>query len=164
MEPASQHTVVQWVIASLCLLGCAQGALSTPPAEQSWNDAQIEWMGYEAGMATIADTQRPGVLVFYTTWCPHCTTYSALFHDPAIVQLAESFVMIRVDRDQEEELSSRFGRFGTYIPRTLFLRPDGQVNESLRGENAGYPHFLLTDRPTELRALMERARRAAMSP
>jgi thiol:disulfide interchange protein len=83
-----------------------------------WNDSGIAWQPYEKGIAEAKAEKKPICMVFYTEWCPHCTNYSKVFHDPKVVEQSKSFVMIRLDKDQNKELSKQFAPDGEYIPRT----------------------------------------------
>ena len=98
---------------------------------QNWNDAQIHWMSFDEGLKAAKKTNKPVCLIFFTTWCPHCTNYSKLFSNPALVSKSQSFVMIRIDADKNQELSEKYSLDGEYIPRTYFFSPDGTVDPSL---------------------------------
>jgi thiol-disulfide isomerase/thioredoxin len=93
-----------------------------------WNDGQITWLAYDKGLEEAKTTNKPVCLVFFTEWCPHCTNYSRVFHDPKIVDLAKRFVMIRVDRDLDPTVSAKYAPDGQYIPRTYFLSQQGELD------------------------------------
>lgn len=120
-----------------------------------WNQA-VGWRDYEAGIQEIERTAKPGLLVFYTDWCPHCTTYSKVFHDPRVVGLAQQFVMIRVNRDEEAAINDQYAKGGSYVPRTHFLGENGAVDWEMKGANDEYPYFLSTGSPEPLLGLMKR--------
>jgi thiol-disulfide isomerase/thioredoxin len=147
---------------ALALLASLMAALAhaeDPEPKADWNESAIEWKSYDEGIQFIEILGRPGILVFYTTWCPHCTRYSGVFHDPEVVALSKRFVMIRVDRDDHPDLNDRYARQGSYVPRTLFLDPKGEVDWEVRGERDDFPHFLATGDPAELLALMRKQMR-----
>jgi thiol:disulfide interchange protein len=56
-------------------------------------------------LAEAKKANKPVLLIFYTEWCPHCTNYSKLFHDPKVVEQAKQFVMVRVDNDKNKDLA-----------------------------------------------------------
>ena len=124
---------------------------------ENWNDAQIKWLPYTDGVAAAKKSGKPICLVFYTTWCPHCANYSKVFSDPAVVKKAESFVMIRLDKDQNKELSKQFKPDGEYIPRTYFLSPDGKLEASLTAGRDQYKYFYDEQDPAGILAGMDRA-------
>jgi hypothetical protein len=148
-------------IALLALLLAATGGAEAPKAD--WNEDGIQWLGFEQGMSRIEATGRPGILVFYTDWCPHCTRYSAVFHDDEVVDLARDFVMIRVDRDVADAIDPAYSERGRYVPRTLFVDPRGEVDWTTAGAHPKYPYFLDTRDPGELASLM-RGFRATHGP
>jgi len=166
---ASLPLVVALLLGPLSCMGSATAGSATAgapfaDAPSDWNEREVAWMPYAAGLAAAKAQQKPVVLVFYTDWCPHCHNYSRVFHDPELVRLAQRFVMIRVERDGSRELSAQYDIDGEYIPRTFFLTPTGAVLTDLTSDNAEYRYFLDEHDPTETIALMqlalERVRRA----
>lgn len=124
---------------------------------QDWNDANIQWMTYDAGLSEAKKTGKPICLVFYTTWCPHCTNYSKVFNDPEVVKKSKSFVMIRLDKDQNKDVSKQYAPDGEYIPRTYFLSPAGQLDAGLSENRDQYKYFYDEKQPTSLLGGMDRA-------
>ena len=53
-------------------------AASRPSADKGmdWNDAEVDWVDLETGLARAKAEDRPLVLVVYTTWCPRCLELS----------------------------------------------------------------------------------------
>ena len=86
------------ILALTCIVAMGLGLAARAHAGSDWNDGQIAWKGYEIGLAEGKAQNKPICLVFYTEWCPHCTRYSQVFKDPALVELSKKFVMIRVER------------------------------------------------------------------
>ena len=124
---------------------------------EDWNDSNIKWMSYDQGLAEATKTDKPICLIFYTTWCPHCANYSKVFSDPAVVQKSKSFVMIRLDKDKNKEISAKYNPDGEYIPRTYFLSPDGKLDASLTEDRASYKYFYSESQPASLLGGMDRA-------
>ena len=124
---------------------------------ENWNDAQIKWLPYTDGVAAAKKSGKPICLVFYTTWCPHCTNYSKVFSDPAVVKKAGSFVMIRLDKDKNAELSKKISPDGEYIPRTYFLGSDGTLDPALTAPRPEYKYFYDERDPAPLLASMDAA-------
>jgi len=143
-----------------------------PPAQaakpaaggESWNDAQIAWQSYEAGMAKAKAENKPVCLVFYTNWCPHCRNYSRVFQDARIVARARDFVMIRVNPDDESAVGDRYAPDGTYVPRTFFLDPNGTVLADVHASRPKFIHFYDENDPTSLLGGMDAALRKLARP
>jgi protein-disulfide reductase (glutathione) len=106
-----------------------------------WNEAQIDWKSYEDGMALAKKERKPVCLIFYTEWCPHCRNYSGVFHDPKVVERSKQFVMIRLDKDKNREISAKYVPDGEYIPRTYFLTADGVLDPEIHAPRAEYKYF-----------------------
>src|SRR6185369_7985933 len=127
----------------MMLIAIALGALVAGRAEAGgdWNDAQIAWKSYDDGVAAAKKEQKPICLIFYTEWCPHCRNYSGVFHDPKVVEKSKSFVMIRLDKDKNAEISKKYAPDGEYIPRTYFLSPDGTLDPEIHAPRPQYKYF-----------------------
>ena len=124
---------------------------------EDWNDANIKWMPYDDGLAAAKKDHKPVCLIFYTTWCPHCANYSKLFSNPDLVKKSQSFVMIRLDKDKNAELSKKYSPDGEYIPRTYFLSSDGKLDASLTESRPQYKYFYGETEPSSILAGMDRA-------
>ena len=122
-----------------------------------WNDAAVGWQPYEAGLALAKKEKKPVCLIFFTEWCPHCANYSNVFHDPAVVAKAKDFVMIRLDKDKNAELSKKFAPDGQYIPRTFFLSSAGELEPTLHAPRDQYKYFYNESDPKSLLAGMDAA-------
>jgi thiol-disulfide isomerase/thioredoxin len=139
----------------------AAAAAATPSAGEGWNAQQIDWQGYEAGLARAKAENKPICLVFYTTWCPHCRNYSHVFDDPKVVERAKGLVMIRANADNEQAIASKFTKDGGYIPRTFFLAPDGTLAD-IHAPRPKYLYFYDEHDPAPLLAAMDTAQRLAV--
>jgi len=89
-------------------------------------------------------------LIFYTDWCPHCTNYSGVFHDEKVVAMAKKFVMVRINRDKNRELSAKYAPDGEYIPRTYFLSPKGELWTSVHAPRTQFQYFYDERNPASL--------------
>lgn len=124
---------------------------------EDWNDANIRWMSYEDGLKAAKKSHQPICLIFYTTWCPHCANYAQVFRHPDVVKQSKSFVMIRLDKDKNRELSAKYNPDGEYIPRTYFLSSAGELDASLSEERPQYRYFYSESDPASILAGMGRA-------
>jgi thiol-disulfide isomerase/thioredoxin len=122
-----------------------------------WNDAGVAWQPYEPGLAAAKAGKKPVCLIFFTEWCPHCKNYSAVFHDPKVVERTKRFVMVRLDKDKNAELSKKYAPDGEYIPRTYFLSPAGVLDESIHAEREKFRYFYDESNPAPLLAAMDAA-------
>ena len=138
----------------------APGAAVARSADHAdaFNGAEINWRDTKSGIYEASKTGRPVIMVLHATWCSACKRYRSVFKDPAIVAAAKDFVMILVDADKEKEINGAFSSDGTYVPRTLFIDPEGNVSETFVGRDPKYPHTIDSDHPAELLALMNKAR------
>jgi len=132
-------------------------SLATAHAGGDWNDKGIGWQAYDAGLERAKQDKKPVMLVIYTEWCPHCTNYAKLFHDQALVDKSRKFVMIRVDKDKQPEISKKNAPDGEYIPRTYFLSPDGVLDPSLAAPRDRYRYFYNESDPKDVLAAMDAA-------
>jgi thiol:disulfide interchange protein len=124
------------VVASAALL-----AGSACWAGGDWNDGQVQWRPYGEGLAAAKKEKKPVCLVFFTEWCPHCRNYSAVFHDPKVVEKTKQFVMVRLDKDKNDELSQKYAPDGQYIPRTFFLASDGTLDPAIHAPRDNFKYF-----------------------
>lgn len=143
--------LVLGMLCGMALLGKARATI------EDWNDANIKWMSYDEGLAEAKQSHRPICLIFFTTWCPHCKNYSGVFSDPEVVKKAKSFVMIRLDKDNNGDISKKYAPDGEYIPRTYFLASDGTLDPSLSEARDQYKYFYDEKNPASILAGMDRA-------
>ena len=127
-----------------------------------WNSA-IVWRPYAAGLAEAKKTGRPVCLVVSTEWCPHCKSYARVFQDPAVVKASKRFVMIHVDKDAEPAASAAYAPDGEYIPRTMFLDPQGTLAPALHAPRPRYLYFFDESDPRQLLTTMDQAARLGSS-
>ncbi|MBI1814222.1 MAG: thioredoxin family protein [Deltaproteobacteria bacterium] len=131
-------------------------AVAVPASAHDWNDAQIPWQSYEAGLAQAKKSKKPICLIFFTEWCPHCKNYSGVFHDPKVAEQSKHFVMIHVDGDQNKELSQKYAPDGGYIPRTFFLSSNGTLAD-IHAPRDQYKYFYDEKNPASILTSMDAA-------
>lgn len=149
--------MVRTRIACVALLAALLVPAGFAIAGGDWNDGQVQWQPYEQGLATAKKDKKPILLVFFTEWCPHCSNYSKLFHDPKVVEQTKRFVTIRLDKDKNAELSKQYAPDGDYIPRTYFLSSDGKLDADLHAPRPDYKYFYDERDPAPLLTSMDAA-------
>lgn len=130
-----------------------------PDLAEVWNGAEINWRDIRTGIYESSQSGRPVIMVFHAPWCTACKKFRAVFYDKAIVEASKDFVMILIDGDADKVSNGAFSPDGTYVPRTIFLDSEGNVQSQLKGAgDPKYPHSLDINSPRELLSLMQRAR------
>jgi thiol-disulfide isomerase/thioredoxin len=145
---------IGWLAAAL-MAGVVIASARPAAAGGDWNDGPVQWQPYEAGIAAAKKDKKPVLLVFFTEWCPHCANYSKVFHDPKVVEQSKKFVMIRLDKDKNAELSKQYALDGDYIPRTYFLSSDAKVDAGIHAPRDQYKFFYDERDPAPLLANMD---------
>jgi thiol:disulfide interchange protein len=110
-------------------------------AGESWGGAAIAWRTPDEGLAEARRANKPVMVVLYTSWCPHCRNFSQVFADPKVVEASKRFVMIRANSDEAEAFASKYAPDGNYIPRTLFLKPDGELRTDVVASGGRFKYF-----------------------
>jgi thiol:disulfide interchange protein len=129
--------------------------LALPALAHDWNDPGIAWKGLDDGLALAKKEGKPVCLVVYTDWCPHCGNFSKVFHDPKVVEKSKQFVMIHLDQDKNKDVSQKYAPDGGYIPRTLFLGPDGTLAADVHAPREQYKFFYDEKDPASVLAGMD---------
>lgn len=129
-----RRTALAVALALLAVAGPAR-------AGGDWNTTGIAWKTPTEGLAEAKASNKPVCLILYTDWCPHCTNYSQVFHDAAVVEQSKAFVMIHVNKDQDPALSGKYAPDGDYIPRTMFLKPDGTLMPEVTEQRDQFKYF-----------------------
>jgi len=132
-------------------------SLATAHAGGDWNDQGIGWQAFDAGLAQAKQEKKPVMLIVFTEWCPHCANYSKVFHDPKVVEKSKNFVMVRVDKDKQPDVSKTHAPDGEYIPRTYFLSSDGVLDPDLAAKRDKYRYFYNESDPNDVLAAMDSA-------
>ena len=137
ITPSRIRGAIGAALVALAVFALAPSAV----AGGDWNDAGVAWKPYDKGLEEAKSSNKPVCLIFYTDWCPHCTNYSKLFHDPALVELTKKFVMIRINKEKDAATSSKYAPDGDYIPRTYFLKSDGTLLDQITEQRPNYKYF-----------------------
>jgi thiol:disulfide interchange protein len=134
------------------------GARATAPGAENWNAPAITWHSLQTGIPEATRTGKTVVMVFHAPWCTACAKYRSVFKDERVVAAAKDVVMILVDADADKTANGAFAPDGTYVPRTIFMTPDGEVRTDLTGKSdPQHPHTIDIEKPDELLALIQKA-------
>ncbi|XP_071953824.1 thioredoxin domain-containing protein 12-like [Antedon mediterranea] len=91
----------------------------------------IDWKTMDEGLQLAKESDTPMMLLIHKTWCGACKALKPKFAASSdIQQLSENFVMVNVE-DDEEPKDSKYTPDGGYIPRILFLEPNGNVRDDI---------------------------------
>jgi thioredoxin 1 len=124
--------------------------------------AEIAWVNsYEDGLARAKSEGKPVLVDFTADWCAWCKVMDEkTFADPEIVKLAENFVCIRVDTDEDKKTA--FAYKIKSLPRTLFLNVHGEIV----GDHLGFlePEVFLPLMQEVKEHALERVEGAANAP
>lgn len=153
---------------ALALVGLAAvtrvASANPPPMADLWNIAEIDWRNVGPGIQEATRTGKPLIMLFHASWCTSCKRYRQVWKDSGVVAASKDFVMVLVDVDTEPTANGAFSPDGTYVPRTIFYTPEGDVMSDIRGKDPEYPHTIDLDDPTELRTLMQKAAGKSLGP
>lgn len=154
------------LLGSLASVACAEQEPKKPsepeaevlgePSREGWNDAQIPWRTFEEGMQEASASNKPVALIFFTVWCGHCKNFMHVFEDPRIVRRSRDYVMIRLDKDKNRELSKKYAPDGEYIPRTYILRSDGTLRDDIHAKRDKFKFFYDEKDPADVLSALDR--------
>lgn len=146
------------VVAALTLAAVAAGRAEMPNLAEAWNAPAIAWHGLKSGIREASRSGKTVMMVFHAPWCSACAKYRSVFKDERIVAASRNVVMILVDADADKTANGAFAPDGTYVPRTIFMTPDGDVRSDLVGRtDPKHPHTIDIENSDELLALLLRA-------
>jgi thiol:disulfide interchange protein len=107
----------------------------------AWGD-KIAWRSWESAQSLARSQGKAIGVVVYAEWCARCKELAPVFEEPAVASAAAELVMVHQDQDKPAPwLKEQLGAYGDYVPRVLFLSPEGKVHEDLTSGHPRYPHF-----------------------
>ena len=159
----SHHVSFMVVCAVLSASHCKKsrpGESGKPAGRGSIRFTQkIAWKTWAQAAAAARQRKQLICLVIYAEWCPRCRELPPLFEDRDIVRLARGFQMVAQNAAAKPGWLKRYQRYGTYVPRILFLDHTGRLREDLQSGHPRYPYFYSKDDRTPLKRTMLRAQR-----
>jgi len=87
---------------------------------------QIDWYGYDDGMAKARETGKNIVFYFYADWCTYCVRMQkeTFSHDSVIDFLNNKVIAVKVDVDQNKDIARTYRVRG--LPATVLLLRNGE--------------------------------------
>jgi uncharacterized protein len=88
--------------------------------------SEIDWYGWEAGLAAARERDDPVMLFLSAAWCVDCAEMErTTLSNPQIRANLEEFVPIKVDANRRPRVRDRYNMGG--FPSTVFCTPDGRI-------------------------------------
>jgi thiol:disulfide interchange protein len=113
---------------------------SPAPLQIAGLSPRVGWADFGDGLERAVSESKPVFVVFETSWCGYCRKMNrTTFKDPAVVEMLNGMVAIRVDAEDDtkvgefsgRELASRYGVSG--YPALLVLDAAGRVRARKSG-------------------------------
>lgn len=116
------------------------------------------WLSWDEGYAAAQASHTPIMLYVYGEWCARCRELEPVLDRDDVVAATEGLIRIRQDTDVPAPwLADIVGDRNSYVPRVLFLHPDGSRTE-LVSPHPRYPYFYT---PSMIDALLDNVATAA---
>jgi protein-disulfide reductase (glutathione) len=129
------------LLALLMLVCSPSAAVADIGLARGWGD-EIAWRSLPEGLVQAASEQKPLCLLVWKTWCGACKALRPKFAaSSAILAESSNFVMVNVVDDEEPQDAKYKPGGAGYIPRVLFLRPDGSIMTDVQSGNDQYKYF-----------------------
>jgi len=109
------------------------GLALLPAAPAAGDEAGIDWLSYEDGLAAAAGSERIILVDFHADWCKYCKKMDReTFAEPGVIRrVGESFVAISVDTQKDPATAQKYGVRS--LPTLWFLDADGTPLAPLPG-------------------------------
>ncbi|XP_053615500.1 thioredoxin domain-containing protein 12-like [Plodia interpunctella] len=109
------------------------------------------WAGsLESGLQIATHHNKPVMLIIHKSWCSACKRLKPKFANSEEIQtLSKHFVMVNLV-DDEEPKANGFSPDGAYIPRILFISPNGNVDHDIYNEEGSNQHKYFYSKPDQI--------------
>jgi len=105
-----------------------------------WGQSFAWQESLDTALSQASQQWKPLMLIIHKSWCGACKNLKAEFStDDEILELSDNFVMLNLGDDKEPS-NELFKPDGAYIPRILFLHPDGSLLRDVINKD-GNPKF-----------------------
>ncbi len=130
------------ILISLLVIGLSISSLTS---DKTTNDTtpSLQWgTDINQAMQEAKNTNKSIFVDFYADWCSYCREMDEVtYTDPQVKEkLTQNYVLLKVDVDENPELSSKYQAYG--LPTMLILDSNG--NEVTRISGFQSPEQLLT--------------------
>ncbi len=151
MKRTALHRI--WGVFLCCLVWTygVQAKPSTTKKTIEWPNT-IAWQSFEAGQMKAAESKKPMLILVYANWCTQCDKLAAALARPNFVKAAADFVMVLTNHDDPSQGTHHYTPKLSYVPRLLFMKPDGEFWPELTSGNQRYPYYY---QPAELEVLLK---------
>lgn len=110
--------------------------------EMAGQGGEMPWQSWDEGFAEAEQSGKSMMLFVYAEWCGRCRELEPVFTEASVIDAARELIMIRHDQDQGGAwLEEVVGDSSTYVPRVIFLNPDGSMQRDLTSTHPRYPLF-----------------------
>lgn len=117
----------------------------------------LKWeTNLEAGLQKIITRQKPGMIVIHKSWCGACRALKPKFESSKEIQnLSGGFVMISLADDNHPK-DIKYMPDGDYVPRILFLNPQGGLVTEIINEDGSSEYKYFYSDPESIARSMKR--------
>ena len=94
---------------------------------------ELEWIeDHDLGFDIARQEKKNKVIMLYADWCSWCKKmFSETFEDPRIKLLADKFVWVRANSDQDQSLRAFYGQDG--FPMVVISDDEGKILKKMEG-------------------------------
>lgn len=110
----------------------------------------------DAGLDKIKSSQRPGMIVCHKSWCEACRKLKPKFSTSREIEtLSCGFVLISL-MDDDLPKAKKFQPDGDYVPRILFVNPQGTVMVEIINEEGSSDYKYFYGEPSSIARSMKK--------